>query len=485
MIAKPLTWCEPAFAGLIGVGRRDITPPAGIYARNWGAALHDVAEGIHMPLLCTTMTIRAAASDTPLVLAAIDATWFRGPEGAIQLRDHVCRELGLPAASLMISLSHTHSGPSISPAEESKPGGDRIRPYVGQVARAIVDSAREALRGECECELRFGMGACTLAADRDLPDPVSKRFVCGFNPSVTADHTCLVGRVSRRDTGVTTATIVNYACHPTTLGASNRLISPDYVGSMRAVVESQTSGAPCLFLQGASGELAPRTQYVDDSDVADSHGRQLGFAAVATLEALLPPGKGLALTGVLESGAPLAQWHTRDHAATRAIASTHIAVELPLKASLWSENEIRLTLDACADRAMKERMHRELLVARTVAGHNGVSTRPVWIWKLGDILLVGQSDEAYSRYQQELRAAYPRMAVVVMNVVNGWGGYICPAERYQQQIYQSQQSPYASGCLETLIAKTREGIDNLLSHATASHQPQAGRHARSVGGPSA
>ena len=38
------------FRGLIGVARRDVTPPVGIYARMWGAAKHDQAEGVHKPL---------------------------------------------------------------------------------------------------------------------------------------------------------------------------------------------------------------------------------------------------------------------------------------------------------------------------------------------------------------------------------------------------------------------------------------------------
>ena len=39
----------------LGVGRIDITPPADAYHRNWGAALHDAAEGIHRPLLATVL----------------------------------------------------------------------------------------------------------------------------------------------------------------------------------------------------------------------------------------------------------------------------------------------------------------------------------------------------------------------------------------------------------------------------------------------
>ena len=80
------------------------------------------------------------------------------------------------------------------------------------------------------------------------------------------------------ESGETLGTVVNYACHPTTLAWENTLLSPDYVGAMREVVEAHTR-SPCLFLQGASGDLGPRDGYVGDPAVADRNGRQLGFAA--------------------------------------------------------------------------------------------------------------------------------------------------------------------------------------------------------------
>jgi hypothetical protein len=467
MSGRTLTWSEPGFSGLIGVARRDITPPPGIYARNWGASAHDLAEGVHKPLLCTVLTVRATASETPLVLVALDATWFRGPEGAILIREHVCRELGVQSAALMISLSHTHSGPSVSPAEVHKPGGGLIKPYVESVARAIVEAAREALDTESVAELRFATGRCGLAADRDLTDPSAPRLVCGFNPDANADDTCLVGRVSRSSDGVTLATLVNYACHPTTLGAGNRLISPDFIGAMRETVEVHSNRAPCLFLQGASGELAPRLQYTGDTSVADAHGRELGHAAVAALEGMLAPGKLLAMEGVVESGAPLAMWGVRDRQTSTVVRAMELPVELPLKQSLRGEAQILDEMSRCEDRAAKERLHRELLVARTVGAGAETSRRSVWLWRLGEVLLVGHSDEAYSQLQRKLRAAFPDFGVVVMNVVNGWGGYICPAARYEQRVYQAQQSPFASGCLELFIDRVSWTITELLSEESA------------------
>src|SRR6185503_5155147 len=106
------------------------------------------------------------------------------------------------------------------------------------------------------------------------------------NPAVKADDTLVVGRITADDDGRVLGTLVNYACHPTTLAWENRLISPDYVGAMREVVEAHTGGGPCLFLQGASGELAPAHQYVGDTAVADRHGRRLGFSALAALEGM-------------------------------------------------------------------------------------------------------------------------------------------------------------------------------------------------------
>ena len=68
----PLEVVPSAFAGLIGMARRDTTPPAGIYARMWGAAKHDVADGVHRPLSVTVLALQAREHGRPRLLVGLD-----------------------------------------------------------------------------------------------------------------------------------------------------------------------------------------------------------------------------------------------------------------------------------------------------------------------------------------------------------------------------------------------------------------------------
>jgi hypothetical protein len=53
------------------------------------------------------------------------------------------------------------------------------------------------------------------------------------------------------------ALAVNFAAHPTLSDRTSRYFSADYPGVLADRVEKAT-GAPCLFLQGAAGDLSPR-----------------------------------------------------------------------------------------------------------------------------------------------------------------------------------------------------------------------------------
>lgn len=436
-----------SFTGLVGVAQVDITPPTGIYLGNWGAAKGYTTKGVHRPLLLTCLTFQCSKQEKPLVLIAADLGWWKNQEDERFLRNGILNALSLDPSQLMFCLSHTHAGPGLCRNDVSKPGGEYIEQYLYDIQQAAIHTIHTALSNAIPATLNWHYGKCNLAANRDLANTRKDRFVVGFNPGEKADDTLLVGRITNQQ-GKIISTIVNYACHPTTLGWDNLFISPDYIGAMREIIESSTH-APCLFLQGASGELAPAEQYTGDTSVADKHGCQLGYAALSVLESMLPANMDLSFDRIVESGASLGVWKRTDSHPSKTLLGKIIQVQLPLK-KLLSLEETEKHWRACEDPVLKERLWRKLNIRKAV-GDDEVANIPLWIWRLGDSLLISQPNEAYSLFQQELRKEFPGNAVAVMNVVNGHIGYLPPAHLYDKDIYPVWQTPFAKGSLEKLI----------------------------------
>jgi len=451
---SPVDAPHPTFTGSVGLARADITPPVGIFCRNWGAAVHDTAQGIHRPLFVTALAIRDSATGQPLVLLDTDLGWWADLSYERAFRRRVVAALGLPEERLLSCVTHTHAAPPLCQPEPQWQGGDLLAAYLERLEQAMIATARQALADCAPATIEWHHGRSSLAANRDLPDPkppAGPRIVCGYNPANPADDTLVVARITGV-AGKPLATIANYACHPTTLAWDNDLVSPDFVGEMRVTIEAAGAGLG-LFLQGASGELAPRYQYVGDPAVAESHGRELGHAVLATLHAMEPPGQRLTYDRVVESGAPLATWRREPAAATprsTSLAAIRRTVDLPLKA--WpSAAELAAQFAACTDRPIAERLRRKLRI-RDALGDGPTFPLEIWGWRIGDALLLGTMAEAYSSIQRNVRAAFPDRAVAWLNLVNGSIGYLPPAPLYDVEVYQAWQTPFDRGSLELLEA---------------------------------
>ena len=449
-----------SFTGRIGISRAEVTPPVGIYARNWGAAKHDVAESIHRPLTLTVLTLSGGSSDPPFVLVDADLGWWRPRDRFLAFRDRLLAELSLDASRFIFAIAHTHASAPLMASDPSLEGSDLLEPWQEEIYQTTVKAIREALDSAFDGTLDWHYGHCQLAANRDLPDPdpSQDRFVCGYNPAEPADDTLLVGRVTDED-GAVRSTFVNYACHPTTLAWDNRSISPDYVGAMRDTMQ-QATDSPALFLLGTCGELSPKHQYVGDTEIADQHGRQLAYAAMATLCDMQPPGTELRYEGVVESGAPLAVWKPQPCEVSSELRAVELTVDLKLKD--WpSAAELEQQRMACDDRALEERLRRKRDIRRTL-GDGETFALPVYAWRIGDAVLVGCCCEAYSVLQQELRRRHPDRAVVCMNLINGTIGYLPPADLYESNTYQVWQTPFDRGALEQIIETMDSAIEKLF-----------------------
>jgi hypothetical protein len=452
----------------------------------WGAAVHDRATGVHRPLTATAVTFAAADAlpnpEAEQVLIALDHCLLWAGEMDALLRA-VGGRTGLAREQVAVAFSHTHGAGLMGRERVSLPGGELIPPYLEGLAARIAGLVEEARRGARPAAIVHGWGRCPLAAHRDLWDQATGQFVCGFNPEGPADDTVLVARVSD-EAGATVATLVNYACHPTTLAWQNTLISPDYPGAMREVVEGAT-GAPCVFLQGASGDLGPREGFVGDPAVADRNGRQLGYAALAALEALPAPGTQFVYTGPVVSGATLGAWA---HVPLGPEAARHLgrwrcrrwAVELPYRADLptpegaeaerarWlaEEQAARAAGDAGRARdcrALAERMTRWLTRLADLPPGPAFPL-PVTLWQVGDGVWLAVEGEHYHRLQQALRERFPGVPIVVVTLANGSRpAYLPTAEAYGKGIYQESIAVLAPGSLERLIDVVGDQIRDWLS----------------------
>src|SRR5215211_5700082 len=103
---NPRTFRHASFYGRIGIARADITPPVGIYARNWGAAQHDVAQAIHRPLTLTAMILTGATGGQTLVLVEADLGGWKSPQTYRGFLSRLQQELSIEPVNLIFALSH-------------------------------------------------------------------------------------------------------------------------------------------------------------------------------------------------------------------------------------------------------------------------------------------------------------------------------------------------------------------------------------------
>jgi len=447
----------------------DITPPPNIYHRMWGAAKHDRATGIHRRLRASVILLEPMDGKEQQFLIALDHC-VMGRQEMDKLVDAVSTGAEIQRDVLIVVFSHTHAAGLMSLERKNLPGGDLISPYLDELSVRIIDLVKKAKENIQPVTILYGTGHCNLASNRDFWDEDNQLWACGYNPGTSADDTVLTARIHSQDHSLL-ATLVNYACHPTTLAWDNTLISPDYPGAMIETIENATN-APCLFLQGASGELGPVDGYVGDTEVADRNGRQLGYAALSTLESLPVPNTRFEYNGPVISGATLGAWsHTnlQGHVieANTEWCLNRETIPLTIRPGTPTVQEVQAELadweakDTSKARAMAERNRRLMNRLKQLPPGDSFTLEAV-VLKIGGAVWVVLQGEFCSTLQTTLRARFPNIPLIIATIASHWGpSYLPPRELYGKGIYQESIAIAAEGSLETVTEKIGEKIDSM------------------------
>jgi hypothetical protein len=246
-----------------GAVRVEITPAAGFQMDGYSDR-EGGATGAHDPLWARVLVIEVKGRRVVLVscdLVGIDTTILS------RVRDAAATLAG--ESGVFISATHTHSGPAGARA----PVNEEV---AGIVTGGIVRGLHAAMERRVPARLGDGWGhALGVGANRR-------------DPAAPYDPVLGVLRVDAMD-GRPIAVMVNFACHPTVLPASNLLYSSDYPGVAVTAMERQLDDAVVLFTNGAAGDISTRfTRSASSFEEAERLGGILASASLDVHARILP-----------------------------------------------------------------------------------------------------------------------------------------------------------------------------------------------------
>jgi neutral ceramidase len=456
-----------------GVGRVEITPPLTAPHASWGAQVHVLPDGVEADLWATALVIddgstRAAWIDLDVVIVT------RAESDAI--RAAVAAALDTPAEAVRVTVTHNHAGPPPSPWNWTKQGQAALDGYYALLPQYAAGAARLALQNMRPARVAVGSGESDVAVNRREIAP-GGRPVTGSNLDGPIDPQVFVLRIDDREGGPFAA-VVGYTMHPTTLGPSNRLISPDWPGHLKRTVEALT-GATCLFAQGATGNIGPGPDgFTDDVSVVRRLGKQIGCEAARVYLGLELPAVRHRHERVWESGAPLGKWvHEPVPEAEPVVRVTTREIDLPLIAQP-PLNEAQARVDAAQRRLdelkaagappaeieaatfVTKRANMALSRARMYGGRQSFPVA-LHLLQIGPAVFAGIEGEPFAEIGMAIKAGSPFPATWFGGYTGGWAGYIPTADAYPQGGYEVDTSPFAPEAAEVLVNETLTVLNEL------------------------
>jgi neutral ceramidase len=236
-----------------GVARSVITPPLG--SPLTGFADRGDATGCHDELTATALVLESG--QLRIAIVACDLLYIRG---SAELKQAITAATGIPAERVLLTASHTHYGPAVDSAAETAAAlvAEDKRPLVSAYRANLVHALAGVVAAACQrltdATIGWADGSATIGINRreKLPDG---SIILGNNADGPCDRRVLVTRIDRAD-GKPLAVLLNTACHAVSLGSDCTEITADFPGVARELIERET-GATCLFLQGAAGNINP------------------------------------------------------------------------------------------------------------------------------------------------------------------------------------------------------------------------------------
>ena len=283
-----------------GIAKTVITPEENIWMAGY-AARNKPADGTIHDLWAKALALEDSLGNRS-VLVTLDLLGSTKP-----LTDRICArlqsELNLPKARIILSASHTHSGPVLAGALTDIYPLDidrdkSITRYTTLLETKIVQLVKDAFQAMTPADLYAANGVTRFQVNRRNNNEGSllqQTELKGPN-----DYAVPVIKVTNRQ-GDIQAIVFGYACHATTLDGYEWC--GDYPGFAQIELERIYPGAVAMFFQGAGADQNPMPRRT--VPLAKQHGVTLVAAVDRVLQEPMRPLSPFLLVSYKEIDLPL------------------------------------------------------------------------------------------------------------------------------------------------------------------------------------
>ena len=458
-----------------GVGRIIVNPPLTAPQGNWGAQTHVVPDGIEADIWATVLVVAddlelAAFVDLDLVILTREENdAIRAAVGAV---------LGVPPRAVRVSVTHSHAGSPPSAWAWAVEGREALAAYYALLPEQVAGAARLALRGLRPARVDVDRGESRVAVNRREIAPDGRRAT-GANPGGAIDPQVFVVRIDDRQGGPLAA-IVGYTMHPTTLGPTNRLVSPDWPGHLKRMVE-KISGATCLFAQGATGDVGPGPAgLTDDVGVVRRIGAQVGCEAARVYLGIELPPVRYRHERIWESGTALGKWTSEPAEAPKpAVRTATATIDLPVIAQpplgeaetaalaaertlndLWAAGAPAAEIEAATFATKRANM---VLNRSRLFGGGATSPVELHLLQIGPAVFAGTEGEPFCGIGLAIKERSPIAHTWFGGYTGGWGAYIPTADEYLSGGYEVETSPFTPEAAQRLVDETVAALHALAA----------------------
>jgi neutral ceramidase len=266
-----------------GFARQEITPAGPFWQSGYAARTHP-SEGVLSPLHLKVLVLDDGRGER---MAFLTADLIAIPRG---VSDQICAEAqrlyGFERRQILLNASHTHGGPSVPGNLEMWDWNEatrrQVREYGSFIAATAVRLLGEALEQRQPVSVTYHEGRAGFAVHRR--QPTANGIKLGVNPAGPTDHTVPVLSVKKRD-GSQLAVLFGYACHNTTIQATEYRLHGDYAAHAQQELEDAGLGG-ALFMTLCAGDQSPNPR--GTPALAAAHGKAL---AESVRSALAQPGR--------------------------------------------------------------------------------------------------------------------------------------------------------------------------------------------------